>query len=188
MLFAIRGHPLSGHGLGWIPGVGDGQGGLACCGSWGRKESDMTEQLNSTELTHLPRLPSVSCYFLCWACPFHCPPPGKLLPTHQIPTQVGFPSAASSLLSSPVSSTLLSQHLIDFSTLIHISWAAPGERTLLRYRDKGLLLSAFLELIEFVKHLLWGRCHAGTSPKCVIKSSPPQEERIAIPICRQGSS
>ena len=27
------------------PGVGDGQGGLACCDSWGRKESDMTEQL-----------------------------------------------------------------------------------------------------------------------------------------------
>ena len=31
---------------GWTPGVGDGQGGLACCGSWGRKESDPTEQLN----------------------------------------------------------------------------------------------------------------------------------------------
>ena len=29
-----------------IPGVGDGQGGLACCDSWGRKESDMTERLN----------------------------------------------------------------------------------------------------------------------------------------------
>ena len=28
------------------PGVGDGQGGLACCGSWGRKELDLTEQLN----------------------------------------------------------------------------------------------------------------------------------------------
>ena len=27
-------------------GVGDGQGGLACCDSWGRKDSDMTEQLN----------------------------------------------------------------------------------------------------------------------------------------------
>ena len=27
-------------------GVGDGQGGLACCDSWGRKESDTTEQLN----------------------------------------------------------------------------------------------------------------------------------------------
>ena len=33
----------------WTPGVGDGQGGLACCGSWGRKESDMTERLNWTE-------------------------------------------------------------------------------------------------------------------------------------------
>ena len=30
----------------WTPGIGDGQGGLACCSSWGRKESDMTEQLN----------------------------------------------------------------------------------------------------------------------------------------------
>ena len=28
------------------PGVGDGQGGLACCGSWGHKELDTTEQLN----------------------------------------------------------------------------------------------------------------------------------------------
>ena len=28
------------------PGVGDGQGGLACCDSWGRKESDTTERLN----------------------------------------------------------------------------------------------------------------------------------------------
>ena len=33
----------------WLPGVGDGQGGLVCCGSWGRKESDTTEQLNWTE-------------------------------------------------------------------------------------------------------------------------------------------
>ena len=32
--------------LGKWTGVGDGQGGLACCGSWGRKESDTTEQLN----------------------------------------------------------------------------------------------------------------------------------------------
>ena len=31
-------------------GVGDGQGGLACCGPWGQKQSDMTELLNSTEL------------------------------------------------------------------------------------------------------------------------------------------
>ena len=39
-------HRLSGHGFGWTPGVGDGQGGLACCGSRGCKESDTTERLN----------------------------------------------------------------------------------------------------------------------------------------------
>ena len=43
-------HGLEGHESEWTPGVGDGQGGLACCDSWGRKESDMTEQLNWTEL------------------------------------------------------------------------------------------------------------------------------------------
>ena len=37
------------HGFGWIPGVGDGQGGLACCGPWVCKESDTTERLNWTE-------------------------------------------------------------------------------------------------------------------------------------------
>ena len=35
-------HRLNGHGFGWTLGVGDRQGGLACCDSWGRKESDMT--------------------------------------------------------------------------------------------------------------------------------------------------
>ena len=39
-------HRLNGHGFGWTSGVGDGQGGLACCDSWGRKESDTTERLN----------------------------------------------------------------------------------------------------------------------------------------------
>ena len=39
-------HWLDGHEFGWTLGVGDGQGGLACCGSWGRKESDTTERLN----------------------------------------------------------------------------------------------------------------------------------------------
>ena len=34
----------------WTPGVGDGQGGLACCDSWGRKESDMTERLIWSDL------------------------------------------------------------------------------------------------------------------------------------------
>jgi len=43
-------HRLDGHEFGWTLGVGDGQGGLGCCKSWGRKESDTTERLNWTEL------------------------------------------------------------------------------------------------------------------------------------------
>ena len=46
-------HRLDGREFEWTPGVGDGQGGLACCYSWGRKESDMTERLNWTELTNM---------------------------------------------------------------------------------------------------------------------------------------
>ena len=42
-------HWLDGPESEWTPGVGDGQGGLACCDSWGRKESDTTERLNWTE-------------------------------------------------------------------------------------------------------------------------------------------
>ena len=40
---------LDGRESEWIPGVGDGQGGLACCNSWGHEESDATERLNWTE-------------------------------------------------------------------------------------------------------------------------------------------
>ena len=42
-------HRLDGHEFEWTLGVGDGQGGLACCSSWGCKESDTTERLNWTE-------------------------------------------------------------------------------------------------------------------------------------------
>ena len=43
-------HQLSGHEFEQALGVGDGQGSLACCSPWGRKELDMTELLNCTEL------------------------------------------------------------------------------------------------------------------------------------------
>ena len=43
-------HRLEGHEFEWTLGVGDGQGGLTCYDSWGRKESDTTERLNWTEL------------------------------------------------------------------------------------------------------------------------------------------
>ena len=39
-------HRLNGHGFRWTLGVGDGQGGLMCCGSWGCQDLDTTEQLN----------------------------------------------------------------------------------------------------------------------------------------------
>ena len=39
-------HRLDGHEFECTPGVCDGQGGLACCDSWGHKELDTTEQLN----------------------------------------------------------------------------------------------------------------------------------------------
>ena len=46
-------HWLDGRESEWTPGVGDGQGGLVCCSSWGCKESDKTERLNWTEYSFL---------------------------------------------------------------------------------------------------------------------------------------
>ena len=48
-------HRLDGHEFEWTPGAGDGQGGLACCDSWGHKESDTTERLNWSELNSTSR-------------------------------------------------------------------------------------------------------------------------------------
>ena len=48
----------------WTPGVGDGQGGLACCNSWGRKESDTTERLIWSDLSIPESL--ASSFFLCF--------------------------------------------------------------------------------------------------------------------------
>ena len=57
-------HGLNGHEFGWTLGVGDGQGGLVCCGSWGRKELNMTEWLNWTELPSMKIL-MLSCFPRC---------------------------------------------------------------------------------------------------------------------------
>ena len=62
-------HWLDGHEFGWALGVGDGQGGPACCDSWGCKESDTTEQLNWTytlhDIKHLWLLPFHDCDHKC---------------------------------------------------------------------------------------------------------------------------
>ena len=59
-------HWLNGHGFGWTSGVGDGQGGLACCGSWGCKESEMTDwtELISFSWEWFWSLLSIQCYEL----------------------------------------------------------------------------------------------------------------------------
>ena len=72
-------HWLDGHGFGWIPGVGDGQGGLVCCGSWGhRVRHDWATELNWTPSKDtfsftLHRLGF--CYFHChsYMGHFFCP-------------------------------------------------------------------------------------------------------------------
>ena len=76
-------HRLSGHEFGRTPGVGDGQAGLACCGSWGRKELDTAEQLNWTGgfLTASPLLSSGSRSAL-WSS-------GKVVEAGVLPTRNG---------------------------------------------------------------------------------------------------
>ena len=69
---AERHHRFDGHEVEWTPGVGDGQGGPACCDSWGSKELDTTERLNGTggmakqnyavRLALIPRLPLFPLY------------------------------------------------------------------------------------------------------------------------------
>ena len=50
---------LNGHEFGQPLGAGDGQGSLTCCSPWGRKESDMTEQLNTSGQTEEARSSTV---------------------------------------------------------------------------------------------------------------------------------
>ena len=56
-------HQLDGCEFEWTPGVGDGQGGLACCDSWGHKKLDTTEQLNWTELKDKTEISSFNYLF-----------------------------------------------------------------------------------------------------------------------------
>ena len=59
-------HRLDGLESEWTPGVGDGQGGLACCDSWGLKESDMSEWLNWTELNSFSLLTTYYQEYVQW--------------------------------------------------------------------------------------------------------------------------
>jgi len=60
-------HQFNGYAFGQVLGVGDGQGGLACCSPWGCKESDMTERLNwlKQRLEGLPYINDFATSLLC---------------------------------------------------------------------------------------------------------------------------
>ena len=118
-------HWLDGPEFEWTPGVGDGQGGLACCDSWGRKESDMTEQLNWTELNGMSVYPNSMNVCYCSVtklCPTLCDPMHHSTPVfpacHQLPEftqthvhRVGDVIQTSHPLSSPSPTAFnLSQH------------------------------------------------------------------------------
>ena len=75
-------HWLDGRGSEWTLGVGDGQGGLACCHSWGCKESDTTEWLNWTELNYVCMLQTklellCTCPVVSLCHPMDCSPAGS---------------------------------------------------------------------------------------------------------------
>ena len=131
-------HQRNGHEFEWTPGVGDGQGGLVCCSSWGHKESDMTEWLNWTELKCIWNFNKIdsssvralqfssvtqSCPTLC--NPMNCSMPG--LPVHhQVPestqTHVLWVSDVIPTISSPSSPALnISQHqgLFKWGSSLH---------------------------------------------------------------------
>ena len=65
-------HRLNGHEFEWTLGVGDGQGGLVCCNSWGRKESDMTEKLKWTEYVYVSETLSIRPTFSFTSLPGLC--------------------------------------------------------------------------------------------------------------------
>ena len=76
-------HRLDGHKFEWTPGIGDGQGGLACCDSWGHKELDTTEWLKWTKLGE--KSLSLASFFhmanFSWENSSLC------LPAHHLPSQ-----------------------------------------------------------------------------------------------------
>ena len=79
-------HWHNGCGFVWTPGVGDGQGGLSCCGSWSRRGLDTTERLNWTNLNRREKL-MINCCCQCSVAkscstvcdPMDCSPPGSYI-------------------------------------------------------------------------------------------------------------
>ena len=118
-------HWLDGRESEWTPGVGDGQGGLACCDSLGRKESDRTERLNWTE-----GISEVHAKFL-QSCPTLCN---------------GSPSGSS--VHGILQARLLECVAIPFSKGISVLplFYKEGNKPRFAHRDTDVLISKFLQL------------------------------------------
>ena len=129
---------------GWVwvnMGVGDGQGGLMCCDSWGPRESDTTERLNRTEPFPSP-FSSVQVSSVAQSCPTLCDPMNRsapgLLVHHQLPefTQTHVHRVSDAIQPShPLSSppfSIGSSQLRDRTQVSHIAgrfftnWATRG--------------------------------------------------------------
>ena len=148
-------HWLDGFESEWTPGVGDGQGGLVCCDSWGRKESDTTEWLNWTDYPSVPLdseflkskdlcLPSM--FLLIAVCPSYFirdvnysknPPWHHPNPSH--------------LRVSPVHG---SGALVPFVPVLSRCFISPIIR-FLRAVHRQLLHTCTWHKMDFKKHLLW---------------------------------
>ena len=99
MLGGIRGRRRGWQRMRWLDGMTDwwmwiwvnsgswdGQGGLACCNSWGRKESDTTERLNWTELNWWDQMPAAAAAAkLRQSCPTLCDPTDSSPPGFPVP-------------------------------------------------------------------------------------------------------
>ena len=95
-------HRHNGCGFEWTPGVGDGQGGLACCGSWGHKELDTTEQQGEDVFSSVQLLSCVRCFATPWTAA--CQAALSITNSRSLPTNSSFVIPFSSCLqSSPAS-------------------------------------------------------------------------------------
>ena len=144
-------HWLDGCESEWTPGVGDGQGGLACCDSWGRKESDTTERLNWTELNWS---------LINWPIFLIALPNGYKMdpraPRNKISNKAGRKKKRSYL--SPLSGKKTSQpsiqvplnfHWSELDYIISLSWRGP--RKMPFAKEKGVC-----DWIQLIDYLLTG--------------------------------
>ena len=141
-------HWLNGHESGWTPGVGDGQGGLACYNSWGRKEPDMTDRLNGRR----NRRPHLYFFLSQLMEPeLLSPPTSASAPQPYLPFAGPQTHKASSFLISPHFCPLCLEHCTDLPSIVQ---SLPGSLLL-----KAALPDHPMEKIPFLPRLPYHHPH-----------------------------